>query len=368
MLVLMAETDHAYRISIGPWSKALTDAGETVEVLVEHSPGEPFHDAPVQDITQFAMHDYRVRNGTEPGYGLFRETAQRWYGTYADKLSSLGKVEALLTIGSSQLKTRAAICAAQALQIPVICVEWGCFPHKFGANVGSIVTRDRAYYAQSFTEHLRWFIKNWSGYDEKRILAYKDQWLKAKDTKHGSAVRLDVPLPESWTSAKERILWLSQVPHDASMYWTVEAGRGARLFEDIQKVGGFVKRHPKDFGRSGADFWTGGGGGAWEDGTHILPTSASIHSLLPQCDAVVVHTSGTGLEAWMYDLPVATYGGPMYAGPGLTVRSIGELDLWFNPRLRLRFLDYLIHVMHVYPSNGRAFARRIHALLGREEL
>jgi hypothetical protein len=59
------------------------------------------------------------------------------------------------------------------------------------------------------------------------------------------------------------------------------------------------------------------------DNAHVQRTDASIHAILPACDAVLVGNSGVGFEALIHHRPVYTFGGSEYE---LVTRKLATLD------------------------------------------
>ncbi len=351
-------------LALIPTGKAFTDwySGEAerlracspcpIEVW-HHEPRAPLPagleptDDEIEDIVQYQRwrYDSGYVGRTEPTMDHWVDFAFRNFSYYTSALRIAKECRGLthiVTSGSSRAGQRVILVAAARLGIKASCTEPAIFPRRRRAAM--MITRQSAHYgvpAQEFSE--------WRNHvcDEKRIGEYRDWWLAERRTKHEKSVS------EHDIGADElSVVWFQQVTGDAALYrWWVPGDERATIVDDARASGAYVKGHP----RARRNGWP-----SFPD-EQVLPARASIHDVFPKCGVAAVISSAVGMEAWMYDLPVAVYGQPFYAQPELVNRSIAEAisSPVVNRAERMRFLDYYIFEYCTLVNDARGALERM---------
>ena len=204
-----------------------------------------------------------------------------------------------------------------------------------------MATCGAAYYEQALTAFAGWRTRQ---YDEAMICQYRSWWLEHKLTKPTHHRLVSNPPVEVDLGSSPRVIWFGQVHNDAARLWQVSYEERKALYEDALRIGAWFKPHPYD------DVYDAYYSGA---GLRVLPRNLSIHSLIPQVEAIMVANSNVGMEAFMFDKPVAVYGRPIYGFPELVNDGIDQaLDA---PRVdwgaRGRYLSYIRDHHHLEDTN-----------------
>jgi len=95
-------------------------------------------------------------------------------------------------------------------------------------------------------------------------------------------------------------------------------------------------------------------------------TAASVHKLLPACDAVLVANSGVGFEALFHGRPVYSFGGSEYESVTHRLSKMGDLGAVFDPQpavsneQRLRFLGYYLAELCFHSERLETLMPKLH--------
>jgi len=337
------------------FSGACSQAGEKTIVWEQPYPPPNLsdHEGPpenvLRDIYAFQFWAEGINKCSRYGCGEDeqRNTAYNLWCYYYEKICKLlnKNLTHIAVWGSAVLGTRAAIYAAEAHGVKVACLEGGQFPLPNAER--TIVSAPNRTYAEHVPNCLLDLKTQGEFYQPKRFQKYKDWWLASKSTKCAALT------PDSYNFPKSNdpiVIWFDQCPKDSGIFWLTHPDDGRRLIEEGTKWKPYVKQHPKANHELIVD-WT------------AIPKTVNIHSILPQCDAVMIRTSGVGIEAWMYDCPVINYGTPYYAQEGLVEFKLSQTKLPIvssaRSARRKAFMDYYIHEFQVSADDGPGIVRRI---------
>lgn len=244
-----------------------------------------------------------------------------------------------VVVWSSKENTRlAALCRER--QVPLIRMEDGFIRSKgLGSDFirpGSLVLDDLGiYYNPQQPSRLEYLLRDWTP-DAAQLAqarALREELCRSGITKYNVGNSADIPpLP-----ADRKILLVpGQVSDDAS----VRLG-GCGIGSNLELLQAVRKARPNDFiiYKEHPDVVSGNRNGALRDTdvaglADAVVRHASISLLYACCHEVHTLTSQSGFEALLRGLPVFTYGGPFYAGWGLTTdrlefprrRPLGSVD------------------------------------------
>jgi len=302
-----------------------------VEPIAELPAGPEATDEIVEDIIQYQrwLIETGIRFTPDLTIDQWVEFARNNFSYYASAFEIAVERRGLshvLLAGASRAAQRVAHVAAGWAGLKVSYVEPAIFPRSEG--VGMTLQRRKAIYTIPSEEYVAWREHD-ADYD--RIEAYREWWLSNRRTKYETyvedrALEFDEP----------PVVWMQQVRGDAALYkWWVPNGALERITADVNALGAYVKGHPRDTTRWWTEF----------PEERVICEKTTIHDVFAKCRVVAVLSSGVGIEAWMYRLPVAVYGRPYYAQADLVNSSIVDaLECpRINDRERLRFLDYLVY-------------------------
>ncbi len=353
MILFVANTERVRDVSGEPWCAKLREAGNRAEIvspkdLANVKPPQDFM-IPLTDCFDYEFYLRRVGSSkTRPCSSTF-EDALRFAWGVESTIERLG-VTGVVTIGSASYRTRAAIQAANRRGIPVCCGEWGILSKKaeFGSVSDAILTRNEAYYALHPTKAFIDFLATWDGFNPSRIEEYIGRWVAAKSTKHQLDISYAKGLPVRWKKGEDSV-YFGQLYDDAAMFYGVDHLALAKALHPLSHSGTFLKSHPRD---TTADDTTFNGVGLIKWGENTLSKGISIHRVFEgQPKEVIVITSGVGVEAMLYDLPLRILGNPLYsAGVGSREQT-------------LRYLDYLVTHLHVDPTSAKDLSDGVNAVL-----
>ncbi|WP_300808575.1 capsular polysaccharide biosynthesis protein [uncultured Desulfovibrio sp.] len=247
-----------------------------------------------------------------------------------------------VVVWSSKENARlAALCRER--QVPLIRMEDGFIRSKgLGSDFirpGSLVLDDLGiYYNPQQPSRLERLLRDWT--PDAALLeqarALREELCRSGITKYNVGNNADIPpLP-----ADRKILLVpGQVSDDAS----VRLG-GCGIGSNLELLQAVRKARPKDFiiYKEHPDVVSGNRNGALRDAdvaglADAVVRHASISLLYACCHEVHTLTSQSGFEALLRGLPVFTYGGPFYAGWGLTTDR-----LQFPRRRTLDSVDTLV--------------------------
>lgn len=244
-----------------------------------------------------------------------------------------------VVVWSSKENARlAALCRER--QVPLLRMEDGFIRSKgLGSDFirpGSLVLDDLGiYYNPQQPSRLECLLRDWT--PDAALLAQaralREELCRSGITKYNVGNNADIPpLP-----ADRKILLVpGQVSDDAS----VRLG-GCGIGSNLELLQAVRKARPNDFiiYKEHPDVVSGNRNGALRDAdvaglADAVVRHASISLLYACCHEVHTLTSQSGFEALLRGLPVFTYGGPFYAGWGLTTdrldfprrRPLGSVD------------------------------------------
>lgn len=228
-----------------------------------------------------------------------------------------------VVVWSSKESARlAALC--QEHQVPLIRMEDGFIRSKgLGSDFirpGSLVLDDLGiYYNPRQPSRLECLLRDWT--PDAALLAQartlREELCRSGITKYNVGNTADLP---SLPADKKILLVPGQVSDDAS----VRLG-GCGISSNLELLRAVRKARPDDFiiYKEHPDVVSGNRKGALRDAevaglADAFVRQASISLLYACCHEVHTLTSQSGFEALLRGLPVFTYGGPFYAGWGLT--------------------------------------------------
>lgn len=228
-------------------------------------------------------------------------------------------------------------------QVPLIRMEDGFIRSKgLGSDFirpGSLVLDDLGiYYNPQQPSRLECLLRDWT--PDAALLtqarALREELCRSGITKYNVGNNADIPpLPAD----KKILLVPGQVSDDAS----VRLG-GCGIGSNLELLRAVRKARPNDFiiYKEHPDVVSGNRNGALRDAdvaglADAVVRHASISLLYACCHEVHTLTSQSGFEALLRGLPVFTYGGPFYAGWGLTTDR-----LQFPRRRTLDSVDTLV--------------------------
>ena len=247
-----------------------------------------------------------------------------------------------VVVWSSKENARlAALC--QEHQVPLIRMEDGFIRSKgLGSDFirpGSLVLDDLGiYYNPQQPSRLEHLLRDWT--PDAALLAQaralREELCRSGITKYNVGNNADIPhLPTD----RKILLVPGQVSDDAS----VRQG-GCGISSNLELLQAVRKARPKDFiiYKEHPDVVSGNRNGALREAeveglADAFVRQASISLLYACCHEVHTLTSQSGFEALLRGLPVFTYGGPFYAGWGLTTDR-----LEFPRRRPLESVDVLV--------------------------
>ncbi|WP_169567950.1 hypothetical protein [Sneathiella limimaris] len=234
--------------------------------------------------------------------------------------------------------------ASERTSVSIIHMEDGFIRSKgLGAHLvpaqSLVIDRSGIYYNPSQASDLERFLNTheFSKFEKDRAAELLKTILEKKLNKYNLQDEpLKLPLSE-----KKTILVPGQVEDDASIITGTNVIQSnlkllQKVREDFPKARILYKPHPdvEKAGREGAISVENA-----KEYADIILNTGSIDQLLPSIDQVCTMTSLLGFEALLRGISVTTYGGPFYAGWGLT-DDRGGLDL--SRRQRKLSIEQLI--------------------------
>lgn len=256
-----------------------------------------------------------------------------------------------VVVWSSRENARlAALCRER--QVPLIRMEDGFIRSRgLGSDFirpGSLVLDDQGiYYNPQQPSRLESLLRDWTPDDAllAQARALREELCRSGITKYNVGNSADLPrLPAD----KKILLVPGQVADDAS----VRLG-GCGIGSNLELLQAVRAARPRDFiiYKEHPDVVSGNRDGALREAetaglADAFVRHASISLLYACCHEVHTLTSQSGFEALLRGLPVFTYGGPFYAGWGLTTDRLA-----FPRRRPLSSVDVLVAIVLLrYPA------------------